>query len=395
MGKVDLFEDTEITGSDITEDLDSLKNENIVVFSRDWTVETIVNQISQGNIDLNPKFQRRNAWNDDRRSKLIETLILGLPVPEIVLAEDPNKKRSFLVIDGKQRLLTIAGFFQPDTFCYWDKPRLSKLKAREDLNNVSYKDIDSDSDYESDKRELLNADLRCTIVSNYKKTDILYDIFDRLNSGSVPLSTQELRQALFKGGFADYLFEVTDFLQPIHNVMGIEGPDRRLRDIETILRLIAFNMCGDDYSGNLKLFLDNTMEKFTKEWADTRPLIEESYENINKALVKLEKVFGSPRLIGRKFTHDAYEKRLNVVLLEVQIYHFISIPDSVLTKEICNKLQDAFQDLCVKDSSFRASIEATTKTIANYKIRYSKFRMLLEQVLGIGLTSIPKFARED
>jgi hypothetical protein len=57
---------------------------SLVVFSRDWTVETIVLQITRSNIDLNPKFQRRNAWTDEKRSKLIESLLIGVPVPEIV-----------------------------------------------------------------------------------------------------------------------------------------------------------------------------------------------------------------------------------------------------------------------------------------------------------------------
>ena len=86
--------DQEDWNKEIIEDI-ALKPKDIsdlVVYSRDWTVETIVNQIKKSNIDLNPKFQRRNAWNDDRRSKLIESLIIGIPVPEIVLAEDVKKK---------------------------------------------------------------------------------------------------------------------------------------------------------------------------------------------------------------------------------------------------------------------------------------------------------------
>lgn len=94
---------------------------NLIVFSRDWTVATILNQIEQGNIDLNPGFQRRNAWNDKKRSKLIESIMIGYPIPEIVLAEDKNKRNSFIVIDGKQRLLTIAGFKNPEAYQYWTK----------------------------------------------------------------------------------------------------------------------------------------------------------------------------------------------------------------------------------------------------------------------------------
>src|SRR4051812_21570643 len=100
----------------------------IIVSSRDWTVETIVRQIQQGNIDLDPAFQRRNAWRDHRRSRLIESFILNFPVPQIVLAENPRDRGRFIVIDGKQRLLTIAGFYLEAYRNYWSSPKLIGLK---------------------------------------------------------------------------------------------------------------------------------------------------------------------------------------------------------------------------------------------------------------------------
>ncbi len=96
-------------------------NADLIVYSRDWTVATILNQIEQGNIDLNLGFQRRNAWNDTKRSRLIESILIGYPIPEIVLAESKGKRNSFIVIDGKQRLLTIAGYKDNEKYKYWDK----------------------------------------------------------------------------------------------------------------------------------------------------------------------------------------------------------------------------------------------------------------------------------
>lgn len=165
----------------------------IVVYSRDWTVETILIQIQQGNIDLNPKFQRRNAWNDEKRSLLIESLIINVPVPQIVFAEDPNKRKAFIIIDGKQRLLTLAGFASPETYDYWEKPRLQGLESRPELNGLSLSDLKLSNKWAEVYRQLMNADIRCTVISNYSQDAVLYDIFHRVNTGSVPLSTQELR----------------------------------------------------------------------------------------------------------------------------------------------------------------------------------------------------------
>lgn len=167
---------------DTIEDLQVLNYDTVAVYSRDWTVETINNQVTQGNIDLNPRFQRRNAWNDQKRSRLIESLIIGAPIPQIVLAEDPNKKKSFLVIDGKQRLLTVAGYLNPE-IPYWARNGLTGLKARPNLNGVTYDQLKTNLEWADAQRALLNADIRCTVISNYEQNDILYDIFYRLNTG--------------------------------------------------------------------------------------------------------------------------------------------------------------------------------------------------------------------
>src|SRR5476651_6598 len=74
-----------------------------VVWGTDWTTETILSQLKRGNIELNPAFQRRDAWGRAGKSKFIESLILGLPIPQIILAESKEKRGTFIVIDGKQR----------------------------------------------------------------------------------------------------------------------------------------------------------------------------------------------------------------------------------------------------------------------------------------------------
>jgi len=108
------LEDVELWNREDASELErptGLKKYGIIVASRDWTVETIVRQIEQENIDLDPAFQRRNAWRDHRRSRLIESFVLGFPVPQLVLAENPRRRGTFIVIDGKQRLLTIASLY--------------------------------------------------------------------------------------------------------------------------------------------------------------------------------------------------------------------------------------------------------------------------------------------
>jgi len=372
----EIVEDITVKAKDITD---------LVVYSRDWTVETIENQIKKGNIDLNPKFQRRNAWNDERRSKLIESLIIGIPVPEIVLAEDIKKKKSFIIIDGKQRLLTIAGFIDPK-IKYWDKASLSRLQVRSDLNGVSYAKLSS-SMYEEERRQFLNADIRCTIIASYSKVDILYDIFHRLNAGSAPLSTQELRQVLNKGLFADFLIQITNKMQPIHKILRLDEPDARLRDVEIILRFLSFQLFAGEYEGNLKKFLDNSMEKITKNWSAYESKVKKLYDQFNKSISKLIKVFSGEH-VGRKFVDGKWEWRFNKVLFEVEIYYFMDVPNNLLTDEKRKLFRSEFKNMCNSNIAFRNSIEATTKTLERYEDRFKNFMKLVNSVFGTNISAV-------
>jgi len=373
---------------DVIENVEPSSLSNLVVYSRDWTVETIFNQIAQSNIDLNPRFQRRNAWNDEARSRLIESLIVGIPVPEVVFAEDAQRKKSFIVIDGKQRLLTLAGFFEPEKFPYWSNPKLQGLKMRPDLKGLTFADINTDAKLEDVRRELMNADIRCTVISNYSSDDILYDVFHRLNTSSVPLSTQELRQALHKGEFGAYLIELTATKQPLHEILGLNGPDSRLRDSELILRDFAFSIFGNKYSGNLKKFLDDAMESLNASWPQVKSIVEEEYTNFNRAINLLRELL-SAREIGRKVTANEWEWRFNKALFEVEIYFFKQLNPIGDATALAPIFAKAFSALC-DDQEFRESIEATTKTISQFRVRYSKFHSLMTEVFG-GSFKMPEF----
>lgn len=364
------------------QDLQNLDTSGIVVYARDWTIQTIFSQISAGNIELNPKFQRRNAWHDIRRSKLIESIIMGYPIPEIVLAEDPAKKRSFIVIDGKQRLLSIAGFINHEKYKYWDVPVLKQLNVCKDLNGLSYSKLP-----ENTVREFDNSSLRCTVITNFNDIQVLYDIFYRLNSGSVALSSQELRQVLNRGAFGDYLVDTTNATNILHTAMGLKEPDTRLRDVEIILRIISFYLYAQEYKGNLRRFLDDSMHKITEKWQEMESSIKEIYYKINKSIELLGKIFGDVKYVGRKYKNGDFESRFNKVLFEVEIFYFMYLDESIL--QYRDKFVEAFKSLSTRDPEFMASIESSTKNIENYKIRYNRIQQLINDSLEIDLKVNP------
>lgn len=389
----DQFDEVELWNREDASELErpkGLSKYEIVVASRDWTVETIVRQIQQGHIDLDPAFQRRNAWRDHRRSRLIESFILGFPVPQLVLAESPRQRGSFIIIDGKQRLMTIASLYLAEYRDYWDQPRFSGLSVLTDLNGIYLDDFLSSSQYSRERRQLANADIRTTVITGFKDEDVLYDIFYRINTGSVPLSSQELRQVLNRGKFARYLLQVTSEPNPLWEVLGIESPDPRLRDVELLLRLISLQRFSESYRGNMKMFLDDSMKILNKDWSNERLNIEKLTKQLFEATEAAIKIFGSE--VGRKYKGDRFEKALNRALFEVQAYYF-SFPNvraAAATKK--PKLVAAAKKLFA-DNDFIASIESTTKSIENYRTRFSRYQDMLQNTLGVKLTPI-KIATE-
>jgi hypothetical protein len=174
-------------------DLDAAALGSAVVWGTDWTSATIIDQLKRQSIFLDPAFQRRDAWSAERKSRFIESLLLGLPIPQLVLAESEVKKGRFTIIDGKQRLLSLskfAGVDLPDG----EKPLVLKgLDIRKDLNGLTYDDMKADAKLEDIVSAFENQPIRTVVIRGWKKEGLLYIIFHRLNSGSLPLSPQELR----------------------------------------------------------------------------------------------------------------------------------------------------------------------------------------------------------
>src|SRR4028119_567944 len=239
----------------------------IIVAGTDWTTATILDQLVRENIQLNPRFQRRDAWNIIRKSRFIESIVLGFPIPQIVLASNENQRGKFIVLDGKQRLLTILQFYgrsetQNNSFA------LKNLEFRPELNGCTYEALKNDLLHSSVLDALDNQTLRTTLIRNWHTESLLYKIFLRLNLENTPLSPQELRQALHPGDFINFLDDESIKNQALRKILKSQNPDPRMRDVELLLRYVGFHHFLSDYRGNLKMFLDMTCKKLNKDWKE-------------------------------------------------------------------------------------------------------------------------------
>jgi hypothetical protein len=287
--------------------------------------------------------------------------------------------------------MTIASLYLSGYRNYWEQPRFSGLSVLTDLNGTSLDSFLTESQYSKERRQLGNADIRTTVITGFTDEDVLYDIFYRINTGSVPLSSQELRQVLNRGEFSKYLLQITSEPNPIWDVLGIDAPDPRLRDVELLLRLVALQRFSASYRGNMKAFLDDSMKLLNKNWPNERSEIEDLTQQIFQATKTAIKIFGAE--VGRKYKGGRYERVLNRALFEVQTY-YLTFPN-VRGAAVKNKpaLLIAAKELFA-DNAFVASIESTTKSVENYRMRFSKYQKMLQEAVGVKLPTV-KIATEE
>lgn len=392
-------------GEETEEELlfDISKNNQAVIWGTDWTTETIARQLEKGIIDLNPSFQRRDAWSDQEKSKLIESLMLGFPVPPIILAESKTRKNSFLVIDGKQRLLSIRRFYSQITEKKLKENNLSvrsvfmqlKLKGLEILssfNGLSYTDIQGrNSDYID---SLDNQSIRTVVIKNWPDEAFLYTVFLRLNTGSKKLTPQELRQALHSGGFLSYLDEATADSVTIRKMLNNSGPDPRMKDIELTLRYYAFKFFPDTYNGNMKEFLDDACKKLNKLWDVEEPNLRNHFHELEFAIQFAFDVF-YPTSPFFKYLKGAPVARFNRTIFEILVYYF-SIPE---VRDVLQSKKELFKQAFIQlndEPEFSNAVSETTKTTNRVVLRYSKVcDIILKLLPNDSSVILPNFQTKD
>jgi hypothetical protein len=188
-------------------------------------------------------------------------------------------------------LLTIQQFYgRSETIN--DSFTLKNLEFRPDLNGCTHQDIKNDPSLNSVLDDLDNQTIRTTWIRNWHTESLLYKIFLRLNVENTPLFPQELRQALHPGDFINFLDDKSIKNQALRKILKSENPDPRMRDVELLLRYVAFHHFLSDYRGNLKAFLDMTCEKLNNDWKYRKMEIEDTVSQFDNAVQTTTTIFG-------------------------------------------------------------------------------------------------------
>ena len=336
-----------------------------VVAPSDWTAATIVDQIRRKRIELSPSFQRRDAWRATRKSRFIESLIVGIPVPQVVLAE--IQPGSYIVIDGKQRLLALYQFFDGSL-------ALSGLNIRPDLGGATYLSLP-----EPDRERLENQTLRAVFLRNWTSVDFLYHVFIRLNSESLPLSPQELRGALFPGPFLEYADDLTTHSAAFHRMLRLEGPDFRMRDVELLIRFYGFDFFLGEYRGNLRALLDRTCKNLNRAWKKDAEVIMARGAACEAAIEVILDVFRDAAF--RRWQGNRLVRSFNKAVFDCLTFYAKDPDIATRMREFAEPTKDAFRALCA-EKRFVESVTATTKSVDNTGYRLSAWASALGEAIG-------------
>ncbi len=246
---------------DETEEFQPFDPEKISIDTKPVMMETLLRRLEQQTIILNPDFQRNEVWTDDKKCRLIESLMLKIPLPMFYVSAD--EKGHFYVVDGLQRLSTIRSFVLGDKYLATKEERfkgegfqLHELEFWKQYDKLNFNGLPVNI-----KNRILETGFTFTIINPGTPEEVKRNIFKRINTGGEPLTPQEIRHALYIGESTKLLLRLSqqeDFLE----ATGYSVKSNRMMDRELILRCLAFNVRSHlNYPKNndMDSFLSDTM----------------------------------------------------------------------------------------------------------------------------------------
>jgi hypothetical protein len=209
----------------------------------DLSVQTLQEQWTTKQLVL-PDIQREYVWDNAKASRLIESLLLNIPIPVLYFAETEEAK--YEIFDGHQRVRSIVNYLG-------GVYPLSGLAVLREYRGLRYLELP-----EREQRFLRMRTLRTILISIDSHPNMKFEIYERLNTGSISLNAQELRNSIYRGSFNDLLHELANF-SPFRALIGTKTPRKRMVDEEAILRFFAMRERLATYKTPLKKFLNEYM----------------------------------------------------------------------------------------------------------------------------------------
>ncbi len=364
-------EDEEETESlNIPIDRRSVKTEKL-----DLPIDTVFGWVNRGKINPQPDFQRYYVWKPSKASKLIESLLLDIPIPVIYMAEEKDKSLS--VVDGQQRIVSICSYINgkfPDGRDF----KLTGLQVLEELNGKQFKELTTDQ-----QEAIQSATIRVIKISSESDADVKFEIFERLNVGAEKLNDQELRNSVYRGTYNELLKKLSKNPTLLKILKQTECHPRMV-DRQLILRF--FTMWRNThlkYKSPMKQFLNKEMDKYRNASASEIQGMEAIFI---KSIEISYYVFGINAF--RRFNYGDqknlnghWESKLNVALWDTLLYTFSFFEKNQIIP-ISDSIKEEFIDIVTNDQNFAEYISSSTDKPDRITYRAEKWKQRVENLVS-------------
>ena len=282
------------------------QNREVFVEKKSITLSEFKTMWDEGDIELNTDYQRDYVYSEKRASKLIESILMGIPIPTVYLSQEQDE--TYSVIDGQQRITSFVKYLS-------NEYKLKDLKELSELNELFFKDLDKEI-----QRKLKKCSLE-TIIILKKSSDLKYEIFARLNQGAVSLKPQELRNCIYRGSFNNMIEDIAKNNKTLGILMAQENKRKTYQ--EQILRFFALKDFSSFKSSMLKTM--NSYMAFHQN--DDAGTISKQKQLFNGTIDIIKQVLGNDAFFG----YDR-DKGILISKFSGSIFDSIVIPFSMFNK---------------------------------------------------------------
>ena len=340
--------------------------EKIRIHTKHYSLRQVVDMIAEGDIDLAPDFQRHYVWKARQRSGLIESLLLGIPLPSFYFNEDNNGQLQ--VVDGVQRLTTISRYVADPTV------KLGEVTYLHDLEGQGFEDLAP-----LFRRRLNSAQFVAHVIDPQTPYRVKFDIFRRINTGGTPLSAQEIRHCMSKTQSRNFLKELVSDPSFVTATGGVLENHPRMADREVALRFVAFRLfTSDEYAqhDSFDEFLGFVTEQLDNPANENLAQIRTDFV---RGMTNGYVVFGEHAF--RKWPRNATRKSpINRALFE-SWGTVLADHDEADVQSVAAELVDRAREMMTSNFEFINAISGSTGAVRNVRTRLGMVREVVEEVL--------------
>lgn len=347
----------------------------IIWQAKDFSIREFLTMKNDGELALQPTYQRNFVATDLIASKLIESILLDVPIPVVYLAEEQDG--SYSVIDGQQRLTSFLSFLEgkfPDNRPF----KLSGLKVLPEINRRFFIDLDSEL-----QKKIRSTTIHSIIIKKESNPDIKFEIFERLNTGSTKLNEDEIRNTVYRGKYIDLLAELSEN-QGFHVLVRKDNFKKRMIYRGMILRFFALSEKSYlNYKSSMKQFSNKEL----RDNKDLSPSKEKEYKTRFEHCLDLVKVVFGEMAFRRYMPGENGdvgkwgETQINMALYDLQMVGFVNYTkNDVLAK--ADLIREGLLDLMINNQQFRELLIWQTSDTDKLKKRFRIYMDMLETIIG-------------